>query len=145
MFKKIIWISFLLAMLSSLTGCAVNRASASLTPDTDLHAMKSFYVVKSPKDKENVDQLIKDFLIKQGYSVTSGPELTSPYPADGVVTYIDKWFWDITMYMLELTVNIRQPNNFPVAVGNSFHTSLTRKSPPEMVEEVMTNIFKKAQ
>jgi hypothetical protein len=30
-------------------------------------------------------------------------------------------------------------------VGNSMHTSLTRKSPPEMVDEVMGNIFKEAQ
>jgi hypothetical protein len=44
--------------------------------------------------------------------------------------------------MLELTVQFRNPsNNFPMATGNSFHTSLTRKSPPEMVDEVLTNIF----
>ncbi|WP_050478158.1 hypothetical protein [Herbaspirillum rhizosphaerae] len=145
MLKKIIFISVLLTTLSALTGCAVNRATASLTPGTDLTAMKTFYVVKSPKDEKNVDQLIKDFLVKKGYSVTTGPELAPPYQADGVVTYIDKWFWDITMYMLELTINVRQPNNFPVATGNSFHTSLTRKSPPEMVEEVMTNIYKEAK
>jgi hypothetical protein len=28
-----------------------------------------------------------------------------------------------------------------LAVGNSYHTSLTRKSPEEMVDEVLTNIF----
>ncbi|MDP2279487.1 MAG: hypothetical protein Q8K51_14830, partial [Nitrospirota bacterium] len=50
--------------------------------------------------------------------------------------------WDITMFMLELTITLRNPtNNFPMAVGNSYHTSLTRKSPEEMVEEVLTNIF----
>jgi hypothetical protein len=49
--------------------------------------------------------------------------------------------WDITMYMLELTINFRDPkNNFPLASGNSFHTSLTRKSPEEMVDEVLNNI-----
>ena len=146
MFKKILFTSLFLAVLSSLSGCAVNRATACVTPGSNLEAMKTFYVVKSPKDEKDVDQLIKDFLVKKGYSVTTGPELTPPYQADGVVTYIDKWFWDITMYMLELTINIRQPtNNFPVAVGNSFHTSLTRKSPPEMVDEVLTNIYKNAK
>jgi len=29
-----------------------------------------------------------------------------------------------------------------MASGNSYHTSLTRKSPEEMVNEVLTNIFK---
>jgi hypothetical protein len=50
--------------------------------------------------------------------------------------------WDITMYMVELTVTFRSPeNNFPMATGNSYHTSLTRQSPQEMVDEVLTNIF----
>jgi hypothetical protein len=54
--------------------------------------------------------------------------------------------WDITLYLLELTVTLRDAdNNFPLAVGNSYHTSLTRKSPDEMVEEVMTNIFNTAK
>ncbi|SDY91931.1 hypothetical protein SAMN04515617_13013 [Collimonas sp. OK242] len=146
MFKKIICTSLFLAVLSSLSGCAINRATASVTPGVDLKAMRTFYVVKSPKDENNVDQLIKDYLVKKGYSVTTGPELIPPYQADGVVTYIDKWFWDITMYMIELTINVRQPsNNFPVAVGNSYHTSLTRESPPQMVNEVMTNIYKDAK
>jgi hypothetical protein len=47
------------------------------------------------------------------------------------------------MYMLELTVVMRDPaTDFPLATGNSLHTSLTRKSPKEMVEEVTTNIYK---
>jgi len=28
----------------------------------------------------------------------------------------------------------------PIATGNSLHTSLTRKSPEEMVDEVLSNI-----
>jgi hypothetical protein len=45
--------------------------------------------------------------------------------------------------MLELTVVVRDPKtDFPLATGNSLHTSLTRKSPKEMVDEVTTNIFK---
>lgn len=146
MLKKILFISLVIAALSALSGCAVNRASASITPDTDLKAMKTFYVVHREGDKHDTDQLIKDHLNKKGLAATTGPELPLPYPADAVVTYIDKWFWDITMYMLELTINIRNPSdNFPVAVGNSYHTSLTRLSPTEMVDEVMTNIYKQAK
>jgi len=61
------------------------------------------------------------------------------------VTYVDKWMWDITMYLLELTITIRDPQtDYPLANGNSYHTSLTRKSPPEMVDEVLGNIFKES-
>ncbi len=146
MFRRVIFFSLILAVLSSLSGCAVNRATAMVTPGSDLKEMKSFYVVQGPDEKNNTHQLIKDYLIKSGYTATTGPALTPPYSTDAVVTYIDKWFWDITMYMLELTINIRNPsNNFPMAVGNSFHTSLTRLSPTEMVNEVMTNIYHEAK
>jgi len=123
------------------SGCAVNRATASLSPGADLSKVKTAYVVKHDKDKNNVNQLIKTKLEKQGYVVTTGPEMSAPYATDMSVTYVDKWMWDITMYMIELTVNFRDPKtNFPIATGNSLHTSLTRKSPEEMVEEVLTNI-----
>lgn len=146
MLKKIFLISFAVALLSNLTGCAVNKATASVTPGTDLNAMKTFYVVKPETEKRNTNELIVSYLNKKGLKATTGPEQKPPYQADAVVTYIDKWFWDITMYMLELTINIRNPaTNFPVATGNSLHTSLTRLSPEEMVDEVMGNIYKEAK
>lgn len=131
----------IVGVMALASGCAVNRASATLTPGADLSAIKTAYVVKHDKDKNNVNELIKTRLEKQGYVVTTGPELPAPYATDMSVTYVDKWMWDITMYMIELTINFRDPKtNFPIATGNSLHTSLTRKSPPEMVDEVLTNI-----
>lgn len=143
MFKRIFLSICILVGSASLTGCAINKTSASLSPGADLSKVKTAYVVKQPKDNHGIDDLIKANLEKRGYAVTKGPESTSPYNADVAVTYIDKWMWDITMYMIELTVNVRDPKTgFPMAVGNSMHTSLTRKSPPEMVDEVIDNIHK---
>lgn len=131
----------LLGLLTLTGGCSVNRATASLTSGSDLSKIKSFYLIPEPEDKDNY-LLIKANLEKRGYSVTTGPEMLPPYKSDAVVTYVDKWAWDFTMYMLELTITLRDPiNNYPLAVGNSLHTSLSRKSPEEMVEEVLTNIF----
>lgn len=139
--KRIVPVLALIGVMSLMTGCAVNRASGNLSPGTDLSKIKTAYVVKHDKDKNNINQIIKTKLESRGYVVTTGPELPTPYAADMSVTYIDKWMWDITMYMIELTVNFRDPKtNFPIATGNSYHTSLTRKSPDEMVEEVLTNI-----
>lgn len=140
--RKIFAIACLLGLMS-LTGCAVNRSTATLSPGTDMRKVVSAYVVKLPADEHHVDELIKAKLEKQGYLVTVGPELKDGYKADVAVTYIDKWMWDITMYMIELTINVRDPaTGFPMAVGNAFHTSLSRKSPEEMVDEVVDNIFK---
>jgi len=44
--------------------------------------------------------------------------------------------------MVELTVVLRDESDFPLAKANSLHTSLTRLTPKEMVQEVTTNLFK---
>lgn len=138
--------SFILLLLASslFTGCAVNRATATVDPSANLGAIKTVHVVKLPDDDGVVKDLIVNKFQSKGYTVTSGTE--KPANVDAWVTYLDKWMWDLTMYMLELTITVRDPkNDFPLASGNSFHTSLTRKSPTEMVDEVVDNIFKQVK
>lgn len=126
------------------TGCAVNRATANVDASARLDAIRSFHVKKFEKDERGTDKLIADNLRARGYKVSQGEQPAGP--VDAVVTYVDKWFWDITMYMLELTIQIRDPKtDYPLATGNSLHTSLTRKSPPDMVDEVLTNIMKEGK
>lgn len=137
---------FLFTLVLLVSGCAINRTNATAVSDFSLNKSTRFYVVRLASDDRDVDKLIVDRLIKGGHIATSGPEQPGSYNADLVVTYKDKWRWDITMYMLELVINFRAPDNgFPLATGSSFHTSLTRKSPEEMVEEVLNSIFSKAR
>ena len=137
---KLFSLVLLAGLLAATTGCA-NHATASLSPGADLSKLKSFYLIPGEEDKENY-LIIQKNLEHRGYSVTTGPEMPLPYKSDAVVHYVDKWIWDITPYMLELTITFRDPiNNYPLAVGNSLHSSLTRKSAEEMVDEVLTNIF----
>lgn len=140
--KLTVLIGFIAAFTS---GCAVNRATGSVDPSTNLSALKTMYVKKLPADDGGTNVLIADKLRSKGVTVTTGTE-APPSNVDAVVTYIDKWMWDITMYMLELTITIRDPkSDFPMATGNSYHTSLTRLSPKEMVNEVVDNIYKGAK
>ncbi|MBI5784848.1 MAG: hypothetical protein HZA64_05250 [Rhodocyclales bacterium] len=133
------------AVAALTSGCAVNRATGSVDPSTNLSALKTMYVKKIPDDKGATNELIAEKLRTKGVTVTTG-EAAAPGNVDAVVTYVDKWMWDITMYMLELTIVIRDPKtDFPLATGNSFHTSLTRLSPQEMVNEVIDNIYKGAK
>lgn len=142
--KKVFMNVLLVLMLISMSlasGCAVNRATATIDPSTDLASIKSLHVVKHPPDGRGIDLLIVKKLKSMDYHVTNGAGKRADVSAN--VTYVDKWFWDITMYMLELTITLRDSEtDFPLASGNSYHTSLTRKSPEEMVDEVLTNIFK---
>ena len=139
---KLACAAFVLAALT--TGCAVNKATANVDPSAKLDAIKTIHVVKFDKDERGTDKLIADNLRARGYKVSQGAQ--PPGPVDATVTYVDKWFWDITMYMLELTINFRDPKtDYPLASGHSLHTSLTRKAPPEMVDEVVTNILKEGK
>jgi hypothetical protein len=142
MLKQLTVILFIVSFMFLTSGCAVNRATASLSKGADISKAKSYYVIKDPENNPQIDDLIKTNLTKRGFEVTTGPEMKPPYGSDVVVSYVDKWMWDITMYLLELTIKFRDPaSNYPMAVGHSLHTSLTRKSPEEMVDEVLDNIF----
>lgn len=124
------------------SGCAVNRATASADPSMRWDAVRSLHVVQMADERdESTKQLIVARLRRAGYAVTADP--APDPPADARVTYSEKWMWDITMYMLELTVVFRDPQTgFPLVTGHSFHTSLSRKSQVEMVEEVLGNMLK---
>lgn len=139
-------VSLALTSLLFASGCS-NRATATLSPGADLTKLKAFYVVHQPKDTHGIHNLIRDRIVKEGLAATAGPESSQGSSSvDSIITYVDRWMWDITLYLLELTVTLRDSTNaFPIAVGNSYHTSLTRKSPEEMVDEVMTNIFNAAK
>lgn len=143
---KFVKLIAMLCVVASLTsGCAVNRATANVDPSTHLSSIKTMYVKKLPDDKDGTNELIAEKLRSKGVTVSTGAD-TPPNNIDAVVTYLDKWMWDITMYMLELTVTIRDPkSDFPLATGNSYHTSLTRLSPKGMVNEVVDNIYKGAK
>lgn len=131
-------------LMGVLSGCAVNRATATVDPSADLAALKTMHVQRLEEDNGGVNVLIADKLRGMGYTVSTGTEKRSD--VDALVTYWDKWMWDITMYMIELTITIRDPKtDYPLATGNSFHTSLTRKSPQGMVDEVVGNIFNKGE
>jgi hypothetical protein len=141
--KKFIFLAALMISVTTLTGC-VNRASAKVDQDTDLRALKNMHVVKIPDETAGISTLIADDLRRRGYNVTEGTD--KPKDVNAIVTYADRWMWDITMYLLELTISIREPKtDFPVATGNSMHGSLTRMSPKEMVDEIMGNIFKEVK
>ena len=124
-----------------LSGCAINREAATADATLQWASIRTLHVKQREGEDGSTKKLIAETFRARGFAVTSDPE---PDPgADAIVTYIDKWMWDITMYMLELTIMLREPrSDHPLATGNSYHTSLTRKSPREMVDEVVENILR---
>lgn len=128
------------AVLAS-SGCAVNRATATADPSLRWDGIKTLHVKQLEGEDGSIRKLLVDKLRVAGFAVTTDPDPAGQ--PDAIVAYRDRWMWDITMYLLELTVTLHDPRTeVAVASGNSFHTSLTRKSPKEMVDEVVDNILK---
>lgn len=136
-------IALAISVLLLVTGC-INRSSATMTPgqSQDMGRAKNLFVVKLGPDERGVNKVISDRLILRGYKSKTGLESDVPENIDVVVNYADRWQWDMTMYMIELTIEMRDAKtNLPIVSGNSYHTSLTRLSTAGMVDEVLNSIF----
>lgn len=140
--KRWVWFIGLFWIVTVMPGCAKVVIKSDADPSADLAALEKFYVVKGPEDKSDLAKIISDKLNTFGFQSTSGLDTTPPEPVDAVVTYKDRWMWDITMYMLEINIGFRDPEtNFMFASGKSYRTSLARKPPAEMIDEVLRDMF----
>lgn len=134
----------LLATLGGLllSGCATT--SSNTAPGADLARIKKIYVVHLPADERGINQILADQLGLMGFQATTGEAPNAPGDEDAILTYQDKWMWDITMYMIEINVQLRQPKTeMMLATARSYRPSLQRKSPPEMAKEVLNTLFKR--
>lgn len=131
-------------LLLVLSGCAT--MSASRSPGVDLTKINSIYVVKLAADGRGINSVIANQASLMGYRATTGLEMDVPQDVDATLTYQDRWMWDITMYMLRLNIQIRDPKTgFLLAEGESYRPSLERRSPDEMAKEVLESIFTEAK
>jgi hypothetical protein len=132
----------LIIFAALLSGCSKVVLKADSDPNMDISTIKSFYVQKLPADNRGLEVKIASQLNDFGYQATSGVNALPTQPVDAIVTYTDRWMWDITMYMLELNIEFRDPDtNYVFASGNSYRTSLVRKPPEHMIEEVLRKIL----
>jgi len=132
---------FLAAVLTLASACS--SFTTQVSPGVNIKDYKTFYVEKLPADERHIDHVIRDEMNKLGLAATAGPGAERPANVAAVVTYEDRWMWDITMYMLSLQINIRNASNdVLLANGSTSYTSLVRKSPEFMAREILTTIFR---
>jgi len=136
-------LTFLLGIFSLMSGCATKSLEAQVADNVNLKGLKTFYVKKLPADGRGIEKLIADELNSLGFKATSGADDPSVEDYDALITYQDKWMWDITMYMMELLLQVKEPKtNFVMASGHSFRNSFARESQEKMVAEVLGEVFK---
>ena len=126
----------------ALAGCA--NLQSSRVPGADLGRIRSVYVAKLPSDSRGVDHMILQRLTAMGYTASHGVSPAPAAPVDAIVTYEDRWQWDMSMYLLKLNIRVQDGATHQLlAAGESYRPSLERKTAEEMVEEVLLAIFQK--
>ena len=132
----------IVAALGILAGCATQNVSHA--PGADLGTMKTFYVQKFPADQRGIEMLFVKQLNAWGYMATAGTADKPTAPVDAIITYQDRWAWDITMYMIRLNIQVRDGKSGDImASAESMRPSLERLDPPEMVKEVLQAALKR--
>jgi hypothetical protein len=129
----------IILILANLCGCA-NYAAQHSSPTADLSKIKSVCVERFEPDGRHLNVLISEALNKLNYKTSTSDKC--PDNVDAVLTYRDKWMWDITMYMISISMKLNDPNTgFPLSYGQALHTSLTRQTPEETINEVLNNML----
>lgn len=125
-------------LIGFLTACAPYQVNHKVVGDANLSHAKTFFVAHNPDDTTPLDVHIETELNHLGFSASRGKREEMPEAVDVLVTYEFHWFWDITNYLIQLEIELREPRTgYPLARGESWRTSLARRSPEEMAREIL--------
>lgn len=142
MIKRMTTFALLAPVIFMLTAC-MSALEVKKTPGADLSLIKSVYVQTFAGDEHGIDQLLGAQLVRMGFSATIGRSESPSSPTDAILTYKDQWVWDITSYMLQLSVYLRDgETRGALSSGRVLYSSLIRESPDRMVAQVLAEIFK---
>ncbi len=130
-----------------LESCAVHENTRQFAPgasEARVANLKSFYVRQSAgSENPKLGQDIATELRQMGYKASVGTAARPAAKVDAVISFKDQWMWDITMYMISLEVQLREPaSDATFATAKTVRTSLIRKSQEEMVRETLTKLLK---
>jgi hypothetical protein len=129
-------LTLLLAACSSLS--VQKQAGANLTH------FKTIYVEHRLADGRGVDQLITQELSRLGYDASSGPLTMTPPDTEAVLTYVDEWNWDFTLYMIDLGIQVRDARSGQIlATAHYDHPAMKGKSPSGMVQAAIDPLFER--
>ena len=124
------------------TGCSKVVVRSDSDPSTDFTKIETLYVQPLETDERGVYKILNNKLNEFGFTSTTGSLMDPAQPVDAIVTYEDRWMWDITMYMLSIDIHFLDPKtDFEFASGSSYRTSLVREPPEVMIDEALRDLL----
>ena len=130
-------------VLTYLSGCVGAATGQPMTAEM-LNSEALFYVARQPKDDRQLHENIASGLKARGYEAVSGEEGEAPEDAAYVVTYIDRWQWDMRMYLSDLRIEVRDvKDNSLLGYGQSAQSSLKAMGTThdDVIERALAQLF----
>ena len=101
-----------------------------------------YFVQRHSADKQHLDRAIAEALGSRGLKVKHGLAGARPDEIDVLVEYEDRWQWDMSMYLIFLRIDLRDPEtSVLLATGNSYQTSAARDTPRRIATTIICAIF----
>lgn len=107
-----------------LVGC-VGTTTGQLTLPKEQVLAGSYFVQRHEKDDRDLASTIANSMKERGLNATAGTAAQRPPEATYVVTYVDKWMWDMRMYLYDLRIDLRDARDQSIlGYGQSMQSSL---------------------
>jgi len=114
---------FLLLPVLIVAACA--STSGTPLPGANRDASATYYVENHGEDERHLEDLIAEVLRARGLDAMGGSAAERPPSATYLVRYIDRWYWDMRMYLIDFTIEVRDPQtNKMLGFGQSYQDSL---------------------
>jgi hypothetical protein len=131
---------FLLALPLLFVSCTSLKTER--TPGASLEGKRLFYVERHPEEDWGFHQMIADEMCMMGYKASAGEPNQAPAGVDALVTYDDKWSWDLSPWMYGPDLRILDAKTRSLIVKTSnLRGSLFRRNPKQMAQENLRSTF----
>ena len=131
-------------LLLGLLAMACAGTSANPLTGTALDSGVVYFVENHGEDHRNLEQIIANVIEARGIMVTAGGLGQQPANATFVVTYVDRWAWDMRTYLRDIRIEVRNAKTGAiVADARSYQGSLSAMgdSYQEIVQRTAQQLF----
>lgn len=124
--------------------CSETR-NATVSQPSVIKSTRSAYVVKPGDSSRDVEVFLKDAFAKKGLRAQAGPQ-SGKGGADLHVTFVDRWHWDMAMYLRTLDVSVIDNRSIKEVANAMYRNSALHGYPDarKTSEELVDLIFQKA-
>ena len=134
---KILLLCFSLVLVSCGSVTVRQTAKSSITPRS------SIYVVRPDDSDRDIDKFINDAFMRRGYHVSAGPHAQMPANTSHYVNYVDRWYWDMAMYLVSLDVIVHDRKSGMMVGAGTYKNSVFHgfPNPPNTADRVVGQIL----